>query len=244
MIHARNLKKTFSGEKAVDSVDLVVQRGETVVVFGPSGCGKTTLLRLIAGLERPDAGELEINGYRAGASRWRSPPHERGVSMIFQDLALWPHMTALENVLFGLSAGWRNRKQAKAEARGALGWVSLESHQDRYPHQLSGGEQQRLAIARALAPRHPYVLMDEPFSNLDPMLKEEMIALAQQLRKELGTTMLYVTHNLDEALSLADRILMMNKGRFIGELGPDVLHELSHQSLLEWYKEKLSPPLG
>lgn len=162
--------------------------------------------------------------------------------MIFQDLALWPHMSVLENVLFGLETGWRNRKRAREQALEALHWVSLGAHTERHPHQLSGGERQRLAIARALAPGHPYVLMDEPFSNLDPLLKEDMLALVQRLRAEKGTTILYVTHNLDEALSLADRILMMNEGTIIGDLGSEALSAMSQRSLLEWYKERLSAP--
>jgi len=242
MIRVRHLSKDFNANRVLDSIDLSVQREEIVVVFGPSGCGKTTLLRLIAGFERPDGGEIDINGRSARASDWRLRPHQRGLSMIFQDLALWPHMSVLENVLFGLKTGWRNRKQARAKALEALQWVSLGYHTERYPHQLSGGERQRLAIARALAPGHPYLLMDEPFSNLDPLLKEDMVALVQRLRAEKGTTVLYVTHNLDEALTLADRILMMNGGRVIGELGPEALHNMSQRSLLEWYKEQLSTP--
>jgi ABC-type Fe3+/spermidine/putrescine transport system ATPase subunit len=242
MIRVRRLGKRFNGKRVVDGVDLAVEREEIVVVFGPSGCGKTTLLRLIAGLEQPDAGAIDINGRSARASDWRLRPHERGLSMIFQDLALWPHMSALENVLFGLEPGWRNRKHAREQALEALRWVGLDSHTKRHPHHLSGGERQRLAIARALAPGHPYLLMDEPFSNLDPLLKEDMVALVQRLRAEKDTTILYVTHNLDEALSLADRILMMNEGAIIGELGSEALSGMSQRSLLQWYKETLCAP--
>lgn len=236
MIETRSLSKQFSGVKALDDVGLSVQPGETVVVLGPSGCGKTTLLRLIAGLDEADTGEIRINGRDMRPAAARLAPRQRRVSMIFQDLALWPHMRVLQNVTFGLASGWLRRHRDIDRALTALGWVNLDDHRHRYPHELSGGERQRLAIARALAPGHPYLLMDEPFSNLDPLLKEEMIALLRRLRETLGTTVLYVTHNLDEALALADRILMMKAGRIVGELTSTRLKGMSQQDLLEWYK--------
>jgi ABC-type Fe3+/spermidine/putrescine transport system ATPase subunit len=158
--------------------------------------------------------------------------------MIFQDLALWPHMQVRENVVFGLSG--HGIEEVRKRVASVLQWVSLQEHSRRYPHQLSGGEQQRLAIARALAPGHPYLLMDEPFSSLDPVLKEEMIRLVKQLHEQLHTAILYVTHNLDEALALADRVLLMDQGRIVDELGKDALGKLSQPDLLQWYREGLS----
>jgi len=222
----------------VDHISATVDERELVVALGPSGCGKTTFLRLIAGLEQPDSGEIEINNREVSSVRRLIPPHQRGLSMIFQDLALWPHMQVLGNVTFGLGKKPGGRTQVQERALEVLRWVGLDGHRARYPHQLSGGERQRLAIARALAPGHPYLLMDEPFSSLDPILKQEMIGLLRRLREELEITVLYVTHNLDEALALADRILMMKKGRLVGELGPDALKDLSEEALLSWYKEK------
>jgi ABC-type Fe3+/spermidine/putrescine transport system ATPase subunit len=239
MIETRELTKQFASTVALAGVTLNVPLGETVVVLGPSGCGKTTLLRLIAGLEAPDSGEIRINGASVASSGASVDPRARQVGMIFQDLALWPHMRVLENVCFGLGSGWRKRHSAVAPGLTALRRVELERHKDRYPHQLSGGERQRLAIARALAPGYPYLLMDEPFSSLDPLLKDEMISLLRRLRDALKTTIVYVTHDLDEALTLADRILMMKQGRVVGELVSATLAGMSRESLLEWYKGTL-----
>jgi iron(III) transport system ATP-binding protein len=238
MIEARNLSKRFSAVKALDDVSLAVMPGETVVVLGPSGCGKTTLLRLIAGLEAADSGGIRIDGHEVSADLGRRRSRHRRIGMIFQDLALWPHMRVLQNVTFGLASGWHAGRRAREQARTALQWVNLERHEQRYPHALSGGERQRLAIARALAPGHPYLLMDEPFSNLDPLLKEEMVALVRRLRERLQTTVLYVTHNLDEALALADRVLIMKRGQIIGELPAAKLTGMSQRGLFEWYKAK------
>ncbi len=238
MIQTGGLNKRFETINAVVEVSLTVQAKEIVVVFGPSGCGKTTLLRLIAGLEWPDSGEIRIGGQCVSSKRKLTKPNKRRLSMIFQDLALWPHMQVWENVKFGLNGS--DIKVVQDRVASVLQWVSLEKHAKRYPHQLSGGEKQRLAIARALAPGHPYLLMDEPFSSLDPVLKEDMIRLVKQLQESLHTAILYVTHNLDEALALANRILMMVHGRIVGELDQDDLDKLSQQDLLQWYKKKLS----
>ncbi|MEN8130504.1 MAG: ABC transporter ATP-binding protein [Pseudomonadota bacterium] len=239
MIHTRNLNKRFGNKLALDSLDFTVPLHQIVVVLGPSGCGKTTLLRLIAGLERPDSGEIEIDGKRVSSTQCLVAPKQRNISMIFQDLALWPHMRVLENLTFGLKKKINGYTMLEDQAKDALNWVSLENMSHRYPHQLSGGERQRLAIARALAPGRPYLLMDEPFSSLDPVLKEDMVRLVRRLQESLQTTILYVTHNLDEALALADRILLMSHGRLVGELGQDELTNLSQEDLLIWYKNKL-----
>ncbi len=239
MIATSGLTKAFAGTRALDGVTLSVGLGETVVVLGPSGCGKTTLLRLIAGLEGADSGEIRIDGRSVASSEVCVEPRQRQVGMIFQDLALWPHMRVLEHVSFGLASGWLKRRRAVELGLAVLRWVDLEDHKDRFPHELSGGERQRLAIARALAPGYPYLLMDEPFSSLDPLLKDEMMTLLCRLREALRTTMVYVTHDLDEALNLADRILMMKQGRIAGELMSETIAAMSRESLLEWYKDTL-----
>lgn len=241
MIRASGLHKRFGEVAALDGFSTTLNRGESVVVLGPSGCGKTTLLRLIAGLEVPDQGVIDIEGVQVSAPGRFVAPHRRGLSMIFQDLALWPHMRVVQNVAFGLSdRRWRKRADTERRALETLEWVSLGRLKDRYPHQLSGGERQRLAIARALAPGHSYLLMDEPFSALDPILKHEMIGLVDQLKNSLGMTVLYVTHNLDEALALAERILLVRQGRLVGELDKSGLAGLSQNGLLQWYRENVS----
>ena len=239
MIQARNLNKRYGTRPALECVELTVPLHKIVVVLGPSGCGKTTLLRLIAGLDQPDGGEISIDGRCVSSKQHLVAPQRRNISMIFQDLALWPHMRVLENVTFGLNKVVNGYAALQDQAQDALSWVSLDKLGRRYPHQLSGGERQRLAIARALAPGRPYLLMDEPFSSLDPVLKEEMVGLVKRLQQTLQTTILYVTHNLDEALALADRILLMDQGRFVGQLGEAELADLSQEDLLQWYKSKL-----
>lgn len=235
MIQVQCLAKGFGRVQALDGLSLGLERGETLVVLGPSGCGKTTLLRLIAGLERPDAGEILIDGKRVSSPGCLVDPHRRGLSMIFQDLALWPHLSAFEHVAFGLRGRGRSRESLRALVIEALRQVSLQDHLERYPHQLSGGERQRLAIARALAGSPQHLLMDEPFSSLDPLLKRRMMDLLVDLRSRLGLGVLYVTHQLDEALALGDRILLMGEGRVVGSLGRDRIAALTQSELLAWY---------
>jgi ABC-type Fe3+/spermidine/putrescine transport system ATPase subunit len=236
MIRASGVSKRFGQVWAVDGVSLACERSETVVVLGPSGCGKTTLLRLIAGLETPDAGEIDIEGSNVSSPGRLVAHHRRGVSMIFQDLALWPHLSVFGNVAFGLRGNGQSRVGVRSVVDEALRRVALLEHRDRYPHQLSGGERQRLAIARALAGSPRYVLMDEPFSSLDPLLKRRMIDLLRELRADLGLGILYVTHNLDEALALGDRILLMSWGRVAGALNRKQVASLTQPELLEWYE--------
>jgi iron(III) transport system ATP-binding protein len=238
MIAVEGLCKCFDTTSAVDRVSLTLGRGTTLVV-GPSGCGKTTLLRLIAGLERPDAGEITIDGRLVSSPRTLAPPDRRGLGMVFQDLALWPHMTAFANVAFGLHGRGAGREQVSQRVDEVLAAVSLAGKAHRYPHQLSGGERQRLAIARAVAPRPACLLMDEPFSSLDPVLKLEMIELLTRVKRQLDTGIVYVTHNLDEALHLGDRVVVMNGGRLRGSVGPESLSGLTEAELLEWYRSSI-----
>jgi ABC-type Fe3+/spermidine/putrescine transport system ATPase subunit len=206
--------KRFGTRVALDRVSLDVAPGESIVVFGPSGCGKTTLLRLIAGLEAPDEGDIQLEGVPvARGGRNLVPPYARGLGMVFQDLALWPHLTIGEHLRFVLQAA-RVSKNAWAErTHDTLTLVRIGTLADRYPHQLSGGEQQRAALARALIVRPRALLLDEPFSNLDDELRTSLRDELMRLRRELQLTMVSVTHHRDDAEVVADRIIRMRDGR-------------------------------
>jgi iron(III) transport system ATP-binding protein len=196
---------------AVDDLDLQVPRGAVLALLGPSGCGKTTTLRLIAGLEVPDGGSIVIaGGLVAGTGSW-VPPEERGVGLVFQDGALFPHMTVAQNIAFGLRTQARaDRERRVAEMLVTVGLMGLGG---RYPHQLSGGQQQRVALARALAPEPPILLLDEPFANLDAALRRELRIEVARIVRALGTTTIFVTHDQEEALSVADLVAVMERGR-------------------------------
>nr|WP_286207337.1 ABC transporter ATP-binding protein [Thermomicrobium sp. CFH 73360] len=209
---------------AVHDLWLEVRGGELLAILGPSGCGKTTTLRLTAGLERPDAGSIEIAGVLvAGGDRFL-PPEERGVGLVFQDYALFPHLTVEENIAFGLHRLGRSERRQRVEE--LLQLTGLGPFRKRYPHQLSGGQQQRVAIARALAPRPSVLLLDEPFANLDAELRQRMREELRRLLRELGATVVLVTHDRDEALSLADRVAVMLGGTIVQVDTPErVYHE-------------------
>jgi iron(III) transport system ATP-binding protein len=213
MIRLGNATKRFGDVVAVDRASFCVERGEVVALLGPSGCGKTTLLRLVAGFERPDAGSVEIDGRVVASSdgAW-VPPEQRRVGMVFQDYALFPHLTVAENVGFGLP-----RRARPGRVPELLAIIGLEAHGRRYPHELSGGQQQRVALARALAPSPELVLLDEPWSNVDPFLRESLRAEVVDIIRPLGVTVVLVTHDREEAFSLADRIALMREGQVVQE---------------------------
>jgi iron(III) transport system ATP-binding protein len=222
-----NLTKRFGEVVAVDSVSLHVADGEFVTLLGPSGCGKSTTLAAVAGLDRPDGGRIRVGGtvYFDERSGTYLPPEARNCGLVFQSYALWPHMTVFDNVVFPLTL----RKLAAAERRRrveeVLALVEMESYADRYPHQLSGGQQQRVALARTLVYRPEILLLDEPLSNLDAKLRDRARAWLAELRTRLGLTTIYVTHDQIEALSLSDRIVVMNGGR-IAQIGtPQEIYE-------------------
>ena len=213
MIRIENITKSYGKVAALHGVTLELSATEVLGMVGPSGCGKTTLLRLVAGLEIPDKGRILIDDIEMSNPSRMEAPHKRGLSMIFQDLALWPHMTVMEHIHFVQKKDSLSRDDLESKALAILRDVNLDGHGSRYPHELSGGEKQRLAIARALASKPTYLLMDEPFSNLDCILKEELQTFVLGLKSRGETGILYVTHNTDEVFSLADRIAIMNKGK-------------------------------
>jgi iron(III) transport system ATP-binding protein len=210
MVCVHGVSKRFGPVRALEQADLCVEQGELVALVGPSACGKTSLLRLIAGFEHPDEGEVRLEGSLvAGRSRF-SPPERRRVGMVFQDYALFPHLTVAENVGFGVTRGERAARVAEL-----LELVGLADCRRRYPHELSGGQQQRVALARALAPRPAVVLLDEPWSNIDPLLRSSMRDELAAIVRAAGVTVLLVTHDREEAFSLADRVAVMRDGRIV-----------------------------
>jgi iron(III) transport system ATP-binding protein len=209
----RDLGHDYSGKRVLDGISLAVDAGEVVCLLGQSGCGKTTLLRLAAGVERPTRGAILLDGRDVAGARTFVEPEDRGVGLMFQDYALFPHLTVLQNVLFGLRA--LSGADADTAARRALSRVGLESHGGAYPHMLSGGEQQRVALARAVAPRPGVILMDEPFSNLDRRMRDAVREETVALLREMGATALIVTHDPEEAMRIADRVVLMRSGRIV-----------------------------
>jgi ABC-type Fe3+/spermidine/putrescine transport system ATPase subunit len=207
--------KRYRGHGGVENVSLEVAAGESVVVVGPSGSGKTTLLRLVAGLERPDAGEIWLDGRRvAEPGRNTVPANERKVGFVFQDLALWPHLSAYENVVFAADSVGLTTARRTSRINDILRLCKVESSlADRYPHQLSGGEQQRVAIARALVGSPRLLLLDEPFSSLDRELRVKLRAELASLRRQLQLTAIYVTHDPEDAETLADRTITIRSAR-------------------------------
>lgn len=215
LIELRNVSKSFGATRAVEDVSLSIERGAICVLLGASGCGKTTVLRLIAGLEAPDSGEIWLNGERVAAQGVWQPPEMRRVGMVFQDYALFPHMSVRQNVAFALAAldGKLSRAERDGRVRRMLELVGLADRAERFPHQLSGGEQQRVALARALAPEPSVVLLDEPFSNLDAALRRTMREEVRRILRAANATAIFVTHDQEEALSLADTVVIMSAGK-------------------------------
>jgi ABC-type Fe3+/spermidine/putrescine transport system ATPase subunit len=215
----RGVSKVFPTHKAVDSVHLTLPAGEFHALIGPSGCGKTTTLRMVAGFEIPSAGEILLEGKNVAGL----PPYERNVSTVFQSYALFPHLTILENVEFGLKRRGLNGK-SRSLAEEALRMVQLEGKADRKPAQLSGGEKQRAALARSLVLSPAVLLLDEPLSALDPNLRKQVRAELKALQQRIGITFLMVTHDQEEALTLATRITVMNQGRIEQTGTPDEVY--------------------
>ncbi|RKH40381.1 ABC transporter ATP-binding protein [Corallococcus llansteffanensis] len=206
------LVKAYGGTPVVRGLSLEVGQGELVSLLGPSGCGKTTTLRMLAGLEHPDAGTIRLGDDVVAGPGVRVPPERRGLGMVFQSYAVWPHRSVEANVAYPLMLRKVPRHEVATRVREALRWVRLEAFAARMPHELSGGQLQRVALARALVAGPRVLLLDEPLSNLDAALREELRAEIAALRARLGTTLVFVTHDQGEALALSDRIAVMNRG--------------------------------
>ena len=221
MIQLHDISKRFGDTTAVGGVSLELPEGRIGVLFGPSGCGKSTLLRIIAGLEPTDTGRVRIAGREVdGGDGGFVSPERRNVGMVFQDLALFPHLTVRRNIRFGI----RSRPDADARVRRMLELTRLEGLADRLPHQLSGGEQQRVALARALAPEPDVLLLDEPFASLDAGLRGEVREELLGILRTVGTTVLMVTHDREEALGAAEQLMVMNRGRLVQSGSPEELY--------------------
>ncbi|HSJ04645.1 MAG: ABC transporter ATP-binding protein [Verrucomicrobium sp.] len=210
-ISIRHVTKRFGKVFGLNDVSVEIQRGEMFFLLGPSGCGKTTLLRHIAGFYKPDKGQVLFDGEDVG----HLPPHRRGAAMMFQSYALWPHMNVEENVAFGLEERRRPVKEIDERVADALAMVKMDGLEDRRIQQLSGGQQQRVALARALVVRPQVLLLDEPLSNLDARLRVEMRSEIRRICKDFGLTAVYVTHDQKEALSMADRMAVMDGGKIV-----------------------------
>jgi iron(III) transport system ATP-binding protein len=228
MIRLQRVSKSFGAVRAVAVASIEVGRGEFVALLGPSGCGKTTLLRLIAGFEAPDEGTVRIGGQVVTGETWL-PPERRHVGMVFQDYALFPHLSVARNVGYGLARQARERR-----VREALALVGLAGLGARFPHELSGGQQQRVALARALAPEPSVVLLDEPWSNIDPMLRGSMRDELAAILRATGVTVLLVTHEQEEAFSLADRVALMRDGSIVQTGAPE---EVYYDPATRWAAE-------
>lgn len=211
MIVVDKLTKFYGKVKALDDVTFSVSEGQSVIVFGPSGSGKTTLLRLIAGLETPDTGVISIAGRLASRPGWVLAPHKREIGFVFQEPALWPHMTVRQNILFGLN-GFR-REEAQKRLDELLDRIQCKGLGDRYPDEISGGEARRVSVARSLAPRPKYLLMDEPLIHLDTEVKARMLSLIQESASRTKATLVYVTHDAKEAEQVSGRVIEIVDGR-------------------------------
>ncbi len=216
-LEIRNLMRSFGGRRVVDDVSLSVMPGQVTCLLGPSGCGKSTTLRMIAGIETQESGSIFVDGEMICDGKHRVPPEGRGIGLMFQDFALFPHLSVAGNVAYGLK-GRASKNRARVEE--LLGKVGMLSHIDNYPHELSGGEQQRVALARALAPRPRIMLMDEPFSGLDDRLRDDIRDETLDVLKAEGTAVLLVTHEPGEAMRMADEIALMRNGKIVQRGAP------------------------
>ena len=211
----RAIEKRFGNFQAVRSLDLEIEKGELMTLLGPSGCGKTTTLRMIAGLEMPSAGRIDLAGRALNdtAAGVAVPPERRGIGMVFQSYAVWPHMTVARNIDYPLRIRNLGRDEREQRLTRVLALVQLEGQEQKYPHQLSGGQQQRVALARGLIMEPDVMLLDEPLSNLDAKLRRIMRREIREIQRSLGMTMLYVTHDREEAEEISDRMAVMIAGR-------------------------------
>lgn len=223
-VELKNVGKRFADRTVLEDISLRVRRGQFVALLGPSGCGKTTLLNILAGLIGLGEGAVEFDGAPWSSRGYTLAPERRNVGMVFQDFALWPHMTVFDNVAFGLKVKKPPDKQFRTAVSAALEMVQMSGYENYYPHQLSGGQKQRIAIARTLAPRPSLMLMDEPLSNLDSKLREQMRWDLLNIVQEANITTIYVTHDQTEALSMADHLVLLNEGRIEQQGAPSQVY--------------------
>ena len=233
-IEVENLEVRYGSVTAVEGVSFEVRPGEQLTLLGPSGCGKTTTLRAIAGLERPTSGAIRIGGKSAYASaeRINVPAEKRGLSMVFQSYAIWPHMTVFDNVAYGLRVRRHSAQEIRDKVRQALDLVQMGAFEERQASQLSGGQQQRVALARACVFSPSVLLFDEPLSNLDAKLRADMRIELRELQHRLGITSVYVTHDLEEALAMSDRIVVMRNGRIEQTGSPAEIYNLPRNAFV------------
>jgi len=215
MIDIVDVTKRFDDVKAVDNVSINIKKGEFFALLGPSGCGKTTTLRCVAGFVKPDEGEIIVSGETvvSVSKGVFVPPAKRGMGMVFQSWAVWPHMNVFDNIAYGLRIQKLRKDEIRRRVEDMLEIVQMRGLEKRYPQQLSGGQQQRVSLARALAPQPRILLLDEPLSNLDAKLRDEMRFELRQIQKKVGTTSIYVTHDQAEAMTLSDRLAVMHQGK-------------------------------
>lgn len=226
-LQLKEVTKFYGPVLAVDRITLEVREGELLILLGPSGCGKTTTLRLIAGFLQPSEGEIFIDGALVGSPTKMIPPNLRNLAMVFQNYALWPHKTVFENVAYGLQIRGIPKKEVRERVEKTLEMMRLGEFQNRFPQELSGGQQQRISLARALVIEPSILLFDEPLSNLDAKLRQKMRFELKDLQKRLRFTSLYVTHDQEEALSIGDRIVVMNGGKIEQVGGPEEIYRKS-----------------
>ena len=238
----RNVSKLYDGQAALSTVTLTIEPGQHVAILGTSGCGKSTALRLLAGLDTPSEGEVMLNGTVVSTVHTiLMPPHLRGVSMVFQDLALWPNLSVLENVRLGLAGTSLSRREAATRADEALHRCGIESLANRLPKTLSGGEQQRVALARAIAPRPDFLFLDEPFAGLDLITKTRLLSEIHALAIEHRFTIVLVTHDPLEATTLCQSAVVLNGGRMEAAGTLDELLRTSKSELLKAFRTQLQP---
>lgn len=221
-LRLENIEKKYGALKAVDTLSLDVQDGELVTLLGPSGCGKTTTLRCVSGFLQPEKGAIFIGDRNITYI----PPEKRGIGLVFQNYALWPHMTVRENLAFGLQLKKLDKRTIEEKVLKLLETVRLEGMEQRYPRELSGGQQQRVALARALILEPDILLLDEPLSNLDALLREQMRFEIARIHKEFGITTIYVTHDQTEAMVISDRIVLLNRGQIMQQGPPEEIYSL------------------
>ncbi len=236
-VEIKNLSFSYNNTPFISNLSTSIPAHTTTVIMGESGCGKSTLLRLIAGLERPHSGEIKIFGQTMSTPSDLVPPGKRNIGYIFQNLALWPHLTVYKHIEFGLNQ--KNPTNRDGKIQQIASFFKLTPHLDKYPWQLSGGQRQLLALARALAPDPSLLLMDEPLTGIDPVLKKEILSYIKKISSTMQVSIIYVTHERDEALALAQEIIMMRNGQIIAQGHKDDIISMTDDYISAFFEKKL-----